>query len=72
MIQRQVITIPPRMPSFVHHTLTSPSFILAPALPIASDPPPYGRCESARGQIVCSCGLYALRWDESGLEALFT
>jgi hypothetical protein len=63
------IRVPDGLKRFEHPAIVS----MLPNL-AGDDAPPLSafvaRCSSERGQLVCSCGYYAIAWDDSGIELI--
>ncbi len=62
--ERKVIALPPRLRQFVHNVIVLPTSIDPPARADTFATSPVGRCESPEGQLVCSCGMFALAWSD--------
>ncbi len=61
--ERKIIALPPRLRLFAHATIVqSPGRLSAKEdIPMRAF---VGRCESLEGQLVCSCGMFALAWPD--------
>ena len=66
---RKRIAIPPGLPYFKHPVLAKADFVVDEGAPVSAL---IATCESPYGQTVCSCGYFALAWDASGIETLYT
>ena len=60
---REVLLVAP-LPEFVHETLV-PSVRISWDAPLPLTETQWARCRSPRGQPVCSCGRFALRWSDA-------
>jgi len=62
--ERHVYAVPLELARFVHLTGVKMSMFHAPEALSADVANRIARCESPRGQLVCSCGRFALAWPE--------